>query len=539
MIFSLIHTHHSLFFYHTQIIHEKDFFGGPWVPQVLFGHYGPLKLLTWASLLLECTGFILVWYRPWRPYIVAAMVLLHVGIDLTMNMHMFEWLSILGWLMFLFEAEEEEVPKKPKEDTTTTNTTTSAITNKTPHSYDDDMSPRRRLGISVVLVIAITIIVVDTFPLMELYDCFLPFFYRVGDASLPTTGVAVSALNALYYLHRWRTRYFTIPIAVPYLYPLGLYQDVWNLYSGAPDTFCQYEIIMTPSITSSEATAITGGNEEISIFQSPDWGPMTWWEKKRWQRLMTMYEKLPDMMCRDCFVQYHARRYIEAHHDAAITAVASLRLQVQCESPPPPPEHDDWFNWTGWFYAPAKQDPLVPHALRVLHVLNLCDDLRPDQCAQWHAAGLCDPVTTTHTNVFAMTHWCRRSCRLCSEHGYDADHLALGTRLAVIWPLPAVKRIRWPEEEIADEEDAPMYYEATIVEIKERPPGQKRYLLQYDDDSYLSDWFDPILLRERGYRLLPSQPEEEEEKFTLAAGSDASELSPSLPKYPDGGDDEL
>lgn len=449
--------------------------------------------MTWASLCLECTGFVLVWFRPLRPVVVAAMILLHVGIDMTMNMHIFEWVSIIGWFMFLFESEDKETSSHLK------------------HAADAGLWYQRRWLINTFLVAVLTILFVDTAPLLELYDSLLPLVYNEdipvattspGEMDASTISMSKRALNMLFYMNQWRSQYFNNPIGIPFLYPLGLYQGVWNLYSGAPDTFCRYEIFMHTydvSDTRGDTSDLkTPDDRVISIFVSPDWGVLNWYEKKRWQRPMTMYEKLPELMCRECFVQYHTQKYLKEQANEQLH-IASLRLQFQCERPPPPPAIDDWFNWTGWFYANAKQDVLVPMETSPssLYVLNFCDDISVD-CSRWHRDGLCEAAS--HSDRFVMTHLCRKSCRLCPEHGYDADHLTNGTRISIVWPVPAELKMF----QTYTDDDDPFYFDSTIIAVKDHPV--KRYLLKYDDSFYNSEWFDPILLRERGYRLLGYAP---------------------------------
>jgi hypothetical protein len=480
-----------------QIIHEKDFFGGPFVPEFLFHRYGPLKLLTWASLCLECTGFFLVWFRPVRVAVVVAMILLHVGIDATMNMHIFEWISIIGWLMFLIESEDK------------------ATSPPVYHASDIGGGHRRRWVISAFVSAVLATFCIDTFPLIELYDLLVPLFHI--DDFTPTTSlteeadvsssisVSKRAVNALFYIDQWRSRYFIHPFANPILYPLGLHQGVWNLYSGAPDTFCRYEILLSTydaNNMSGDASDRTNPNTSSRmIFESPDWGTFNWYEKKRWQRPMTMYEKLPDFMCRECFVQYYARQYLQRQANADVR-IASLQLQVYCERPPPPPAFDDWFNWTGWFYANAKQDKLVPmdSLPSSLYMLNFCDD-RLAGCSLWQRDGLCEAAN--HVDRFSMTQLCRRSCSLCPEHGYNADHLINGTRISVVWPVPSNLEMFSGKDDV-DPENTPFYFDATIISVKDLPG--KRYLLKYDDSFYNDEWFDPIVLRERGYRLLEPTP---------------------------------
>ena len=68
---------------------------------VLFDYLGPLKLMTWGVLAIEFAIGVLIWFRPLRPYVLAAGVLLHLVIEYTMNIPLFQWVMIAMMTSFV------------------------------------------------------------------------------------------------------------------------------------------------------------------------------------------------------------------------------------------------------------------------------------------------------------------------------------------------------------------------------------------------------------------------------------------------------
>ena len=192
---------------------------------------------------------------------------------------------------------------------------------------------------------------------------------------------------------------------------------------------------------------------------TPDWGTMPWYTKKGFQRPMTVQEKLENSMCRDCYVRYHSNRMMidELSNDTTnITNVqlASATLTGQCESPPPPPFKDNWFNWSGWIYADAKQDVLEQYDPVLLYTTNICNDLHVELCQQYFNEWLCYADHENHAHrhsfnnrailtdndsfVYKITQTCRRSC-----HSPLHSSLMAGTRarLMVSTTLVNTKRL--------------------------------------------------------------------------------------------------
>lgn len=59
------------------------------------------KVLTWGTLAVETAMFTLVWIKELRYYVLALGLLLHAGIELTMNIPQFETLMMSSYLLFV------------------------------------------------------------------------------------------------------------------------------------------------------------------------------------------------------------------------------------------------------------------------------------------------------------------------------------------------------------------------------------------------------------------------------------------------------
>lgn len=68
-----------------------EFFDLPWSS----------PLATWGTLLVECSLPIALWIRPLRNYAVLGGIALHLGIEISMNLFLFQWVMILGLLAFV------------------------------------------------------------------------------------------------------------------------------------------------------------------------------------------------------------------------------------------------------------------------------------------------------------------------------------------------------------------------------------------------------------------------------------------------------
>lgn len=70
------------------------------------------KILTWGALATEASMFTLVWFRKFRYFVLAAAILLHIGIDVTMNIPIFEWLMIASLVVFIYPEDMDRFLKK-------------------------------------------------------------------------------------------------------------------------------------------------------------------------------------------------------------------------------------------------------------------------------------------------------------------------------------------------------------------------------------------------------------------------------------------
>lgn len=80
-------------------LHMEDFYRFP-VP-LLFDNIITVKLATWSTLVIELALWTLIWISGLRYYVLAAGVILHLGIDWSMNLPFFEDLMIASYVLFL------------------------------------------------------------------------------------------------------------------------------------------------------------------------------------------------------------------------------------------------------------------------------------------------------------------------------------------------------------------------------------------------------------------------------------------------------
>jgi hypothetical protein len=70
------------------------------VPQFLVDDLSLGKLATWSILALELALPFGLWIRRTRPFAIAAGILMHLAIEYSMNLFLFEWAMIVGLLSF-------------------------------------------------------------------------------------------------------------------------------------------------------------------------------------------------------------------------------------------------------------------------------------------------------------------------------------------------------------------------------------------------------------------------------------------------------
>lgn len=78
-----------------------DHFGRISLPTAWLDNMVVVKTITWTALGIEAVVPIAVWFRWTRKPALLAAVALHLGIELTMHLFLFQWVMILGWLSFV------------------------------------------------------------------------------------------------------------------------------------------------------------------------------------------------------------------------------------------------------------------------------------------------------------------------------------------------------------------------------------------------------------------------------------------------------
>lgn len=85
----------------------NDLYGRFPVPDALLNSMPALKAMTWTTLAVEIGLPLLVWFRPLTLPVVVAAIGFHLTIEYQMNLFLFQWLMLLGWLTFLVTADLE------------------------------------------------------------------------------------------------------------------------------------------------------------------------------------------------------------------------------------------------------------------------------------------------------------------------------------------------------------------------------------------------------------------------------------------------
>ena len=296
-----------------RISHTNDFYPGLLNPDFLFNRVLPSKLITWSSLFIELTCFITIWIPLLRIPTLVVVFAFHVGIDLAMNMHCFEWLTLVGWSSFL--AQRDSSQKK---------------------------AGLLRKSLSNLFIVGVlTLFSIDSFPMR--------YMYRLTPRK-PTNYLTTKLRGMLWNLNNYQNMAYDR--IFPLLAATGIEQGTWDMYSGYPDD------------SNSRLEAVVrfrnGTNE---TWTSPDWLNMTWLERKRYARVMDYYECIEDKMSESAWKAlciYLARQFGDD--------VQSVDLGKYTESSvyPLPNEYKH-----GWFEV-SRQFPMKQSRRR--HLWFIADD---------------------------------------------------------------------------------------------------------------------------------------------------------------------
>ena len=69
--------------------------------------------MAWFTVVLEVLAPVTIWMPRFRTATLVAVILLHVGMEVTLNMHLFEALTILGWCSFLVQPDNDTTRNPP------------------------------------------------------------------------------------------------------------------------------------------------------------------------------------------------------------------------------------------------------------------------------------------------------------------------------------------------------------------------------------------------------------------------------------------
>lgn len=78
-----------------------DYFGRFPTPRFLFDSPMFVALFTWSVIAVEFCVPLLIWFKETRLVCLALVLLFHVGCDYTMNLFLFQWIMLVGWMSFL------------------------------------------------------------------------------------------------------------------------------------------------------------------------------------------------------------------------------------------------------------------------------------------------------------------------------------------------------------------------------------------------------------------------------------------------------
>lgn len=86
-----------------------DMFGRFWLPDILFESPWIITLSTWSVLAVESALPVLLWISPLRKSAIVLGIGLHLAIEYSMNLFLFEWIMIVGLMTFLGIKENRKI----------------------------------------------------------------------------------------------------------------------------------------------------------------------------------------------------------------------------------------------------------------------------------------------------------------------------------------------------------------------------------------------------------------------------------------------
>jgi hypothetical protein len=285
--------------------------------------------------------------------------------DISMTMHTFEWYGVLGWYLFLIERDDkallvvEEETSSPSKSTSMKETvpavssTSKPIVDFTEAELTKELARRSRLKKSKQR---------SRTPFWRIGLDGSVFFFVLGLAfnmafplepiiTMTPTWLSEKADPFL----QWNedmAYFYSYPIASA----LGIYQDIWSLYSGdyGGDT----------SKLSVNAFLTDG---TIMTWRSPNWQDLGRWEHKRLYNYMAYYKHLPDCSFNEDGVCEEWYKFIdmlvETFYKDVKDNVVKLELWQDTEFPPEYPENIGWWE--------SLKQPLIKESVRKLNTWHV------------------------------------------------------------------------------------------------------------------------------------------------------------------------
>jgi Vitamin K-dependent gamma-carboxylase len=332
-----------------RVAHTTDFYPGIFNPDFLFNRMWFLYMASYLSLFVEGLGWLLIWPLYTRRITLIIIMVFHVGIDVAMTMHIFEYLTMVGWLVFLVEepTRSDVFPPQPRVEASPSaslDPTSTIIAEASPSKQtfgrdelvkNQDMQPVQRWWTLRRIV--------DTF-------IFLFFFVLFVMDNIPSSDIASFAPSRF---QPYVKRYFVGPHEYAYwntpahdiLEWSGLHGGPWNVFGGYPDDSndrYEAEIRFSPSVRQESSDQI---DIPLVLWKSPDYGSLNGWVKKRHLRNMNYLEYLAESRpAQIALCEYLSRKYTSGDR-----RVSSVRLMRHLDYSAPVPADLDWFR------SPARQ----------------------------------------------------------------------------------------------------------------------------------------------------------------------------------------
>jgi Vitamin K-dependent gamma-carboxylase len=329
-----------------RVIHGTDFYPGIFNPDFLFNRMWFLYIATYLALLVEGLGWLLIWPLYTRRITLIIILLFHVGLDVAMTMHIFEYLTMVGWLVFLVEEPKRIEECAPHSQIEESLDPSSAVVEETS-SPDEFVHKQERITKKDGLPVKWTMRrLVDT-------SIFLVFFIMFAAENI--SGSDITFLTPKRF-QPYVQKYLAAPLeyffwSTPVRNILawsGLHCGPWTVYGGEPDdTNHRYEaeIRFFPSGYPESSDQI---DIPLVLWKSPDYGSLNGWQKKRHTRNMNYLEYVADSgPAQIALCEYLSRQFARPDR-----RVSSVRLIGYMDYSVPVPSDLDWFR------SPARQ-PMV------------------------------------------------------------------------------------------------------------------------------------------------------------------------------------